>query len=238
MHKHSRTLACTALAVLLCAPAKADVHIVGPTQMVAGKSQVYWAQAWWQWVLGIPTPHNPNYDTSGRDASVNNGGPVFFLAGSFGGPPYSRTISVPYGKPIFFPVFNSFYVAIDQNGNYDPAPCPSPLTLQCALDQAAGALVSKNMSVQVDDISLKAVQLKRFRQTSTSFFSVSLPANNVLNIPINNYNACCASKPIWVEDGYWIALDHLSLGKHVVHFYAQAGSSIFDITDTLNVVAQ
>ena len=81
----------------------ADVQVVPPGDDVAGQSQLFWAQAWWQWALGIPAPNNPLTDTTGADAGVNNGGPVFFLAGNFGGPPRRGRSQFPSGDRSSFP---------------------------------------------------------------------------------------------------------------------------------------
>jgi hypothetical protein len=103
---------------------------------------------------------------------VNNNGPVFFLAGNLSGGVSARTIEVPLGKPIFFPVINSFFVPINLDGTYNPSPCPSPLTLTCAI-QAASFTQAEDMAVQIDSISLGNAQINQFRQTSTSYFGCS-----------------------------------------------------------------
>jgi hypothetical protein len=53
-----------ALTLGVVQPAGATVQIVSPTSDVAGNSQLYWAQAWWQWAMGIPQPNTgqPLYD--------------------------------------------------------------------------------------------------------------------------------------------------------------------------------
>lgn len=224
-------------------PAWATVQIVPPTDDVAGQSQLYWAQAWWQWALGVPAPNNPLSDTTGADAGVNNGGPVFFLAGSLASGVYTRTITVPVGKTVFFPVLNSFFVAIGGDGKFNPSPCSSPLTLTCGLQQVTPLVDSaSNMAVQIDGTPLlNNAQIEAFRQTSTSFFTIPvLPAENVLGVtPIENYDQCCANLPIWVQDGYYVALDDLSVGTHVLQFQGvipgSSGISL-SVTDTLNVV--
>src|SRR5437763_11387933 len=53
-----------------------------------------WSARWWQWLLAIPPNVNPNFDGTSLDpdvATVNDcaqgqSGPVWFLAGTFGGP--------------------------------------------------------------------------------------------------------------------------------------------------------
>jgi hypothetical protein len=214
----------------------ADVQVVPPGNDVAGQSQLFWAQAWWQWALGIPSPSNPLTDATGANAGVDNNGPVFFLAGNQGGAS-ARTITVPVGKPIFFPVINSFYVPINGDGTFNPSPCPSPLTLACAI-QVVSFTQAEKMAVQIDGTpTLDNAEIEQHRQTSTSYFSVALPADNVLGVtgPIE------AGANTWVQDGFYITLDNLSVGTHMLHFQGEgqspAGGSIsLDVTDTLNVV--
>jgi hypothetical protein len=239
-------------------PAWAAVQIVPPGDDVAGQSQLFWAQAWWQWAMGIPQPinpqppnnplppYNPLNDPTGQYAGVNNDGPVFFLAGNaLAGGVWARTITVPVGKPIFFPVLNAFYVPINQNGTYGPSPCTTPLTLACALSVPPSFLIGADMTVQIDGgTPLNTLQIEPFRQTSTSYFSVGLPADNVLGVtPIENYDQCLAAgvgQPcgnLWTQDGFYLTLDDLSVGTHVLHFQGEtsAGFSL-SVTDTLNVV--
>lgn len=246
-------IAAVALTLGIAQPARATVQIVPPGDDVAGQSQLYWAQAWWQWALGIPAPINPLTDTTGQYGGVNNSGPVFFLAAFIsvngsGGPDMdtvSRTIIVPAGKPVFFPVINSFYVPINSNGTYGASPCEDPLTLRCAI-QSTSFTQAENMAVQIDGVPLlDNTQIEQYRQTSTSYFSVALPADNVLDVtPIKNYDQCVATAlgqpcaDLWAQDGFYITLDDLSVGTHVLHFTGEgqspAGGPIgLDVTDTL-----
>jgi hypothetical protein len=85
-------------------------------------------------------------------------------------------------------------VPINGDGTYGPEPCATPLTLACALTVPPSYLVGANMAVQIDGISLDTAQIEQFRQTSTSYFSVALPADNVLDVtPIENYDHCVAT---------------------------------------------
>ena len=72
-----------ALAILTASiPAFAD--IARPGDIIAGHTQLEWAQEWWQWAVGVPAPNNPLLDPTGANAGVNNNGPVFFVAGVTG----------------------------------------------------------------------------------------------------------------------------------------------------------
>ena len=248
MSKHALRLAGVVALTLLIAPeAGAAVSVVAPSADIAGQSQLDWAQAWWRWVLSVPAANNPTADKTGADSGLNNNGPVFFLAGNFGGVS-TRTIDIPAGKPVFFPVVNSFFVPINLDGTYNPSPCASPLTLTCALQQVTPLADSaEDMSVAIDGISLTNAQVKLFRQTSASYFSVGLPDDNVLGVtPITSYDQCsstglspnqsCAN--LWVQDGYYIALNGLSRGTYVLNFQGVIPGSSginLNVTDLLKV---
>jgi hypothetical protein len=231
-----RSLIGIALIFAVAREARADVQILKPDQPVAGQTQLFWAQAWWQWILSIPAATNPGNDQTGAFAATGNNGPVFFLAGTFGGAA-SRTIVVPSGKPVFFPVVHQFFAAIGANGNFDPSPCKTPLTQSCAVDQVTSVInKATNMTVQIDDkiITTTTNPKNMFRETSTSFFVVTLPDNNVLGLPAGTY---FPGNPVWVEDGYYIMLSNLSPGTHSLHWHAEIPTIMFfvDVTDTLNV---
>jgi hypothetical protein len=219
----------------------ADVQIVLPGSEVAGQPQLFWAQSWWQWVLGIPASNNPLTDTTGQFGGVNNNGPVFFLAGNFGGVS-TRTITVPDGKTVFFPVINSFYVPIDGTGAFSPFPPCATLTLTCAIN-AASFTEADSMVVQVDGgpptgVSLDNAAIEQHRQTSTSYFSVDLPTDNVLGVT----GPIAPGANLWTQDGFYITLDDLSVGTHVLRFQGEgqtfSGPINLDITDTLVVVPE
>ena len=50
-----------------------------------GVSYLQWAAKWWQWLLSIPSDTNPAADKTGINCGINQKGPVWFLAGTFGG---------------------------------------------------------------------------------------------------------------------------------------------------------
>jgi hypothetical protein len=82
-------------------------NVIPPGSPVAGISQATLADQWSAWILMTPNANNPlTNDPTGANAGVNNNGPVFRLAGSPGGGFISRTIKVPGGRPLFFPLIN------------------------------------------------------------------------------------------------------------------------------------
>ena len=66
-----------------------------------------WSAKWWEWAFSLPVSVNPLFDTTGALASNGQSGPVFFLAGVISVSGIAeRTITVPAGKALFFPILN------------------------------------------------------------------------------------------------------------------------------------
>jgi hypothetical protein len=72
-----------------------------------------------------------------------------------------------------------------------------------------------------------------FRQTSDSFFDITLPDGNLFGVPAGSYPG------ITVSDGYWVALDGLSPGQHTLNFGGTNGNGFsVQINDTLSAVPE
>src|SRR5262245_36308823 len=59
--------------------------IIPPGARPYGKTYGEWGARWWQWLLAIPAPVNPNLDPTGANCGQGQSGPVWFVAGNFGG---------------------------------------------------------------------------------------------------------------------------------------------------------
>ncbi|WP_406378561.1 hypothetical protein [Streptomyces sp. NBC_01618] len=64
------------------------------------------AARWWQWALSAPDACSPVLDETGELAGWQQPDDVWFLAGTYGGR-VVRRCSIPAGRPVFFPVFNT-----------------------------------------------------------------------------------------------------------------------------------
>lgn len=174
---------------------------------------------WWQWALSIPAPVNPLNDAGdpAPNCMVGQRDPVWFLAGSFG-TPFSRGCSVPEGVPIFFPVVNSVQVNT-------PGVCGQvgELTVQQMRKNNAEFINSiTSMSATLDDKKLAPV---RVRSTS---FATTLPVDNVF-LPFCGGDSPPGVFSPSVADGYWVKLNGLRAGEHVLKFDA-SNSSGFTLT--------
>jgi len=105
--------------------------IAAPWAVVDGKTIGQWSQDWLTWVVKAPSPVADPFNALGdnaselwRNASVGQGGPVFFLAGGTWGTPNPTTpaqvnaephITVPAGKDILVPLVNT--IDVENNGS-------------------------------------------------------------------------------------------------------------------------
>jgi hypothetical protein len=64
---------------------------------------------WLNWALGQPNDDGPISDLTGENCAIGQEGPVWYLAGTFGGP-VVRQCDVPAGKKLFFPLVNRWCV--------------------------------------------------------------------------------------------------------------------------------
>jgi hypothetical protein len=185
---------------------------------------------WWQWALAQPavdvdgTNTNPVLDTTGEFAAVgqeNGIGPankVFFLAGTFGFDAV-RTVTVPAGKALFFPVIN-----FEADNAIDP-PTNNTVPQLRAIAKATIDPVDSSFA------TLDGEPLEIFR-TKSPTFDYTVPDENSL------YDYFGLVGPQFegrirpaVSDGYWVYIPPLPAGEYVLEF----GGGISSIGFSVNV---
>jgi hypothetical protein len=67
-------------------------------------------KSWVRWATKTAWSEHPIADETGEFCGVNQSGPVWYLAGSFG-VPVTRDCDVPFGKALFFPLLNTWIAA-------------------------------------------------------------------------------------------------------------------------------
>ena len=188
------------------------VTVFAPGSVVAGKSIAEWTAAWWTWALQAPVAQNPLADTTGASAGVNNGGPVFFVAGSDGSSgSVTRTFDVPAGRPLLVPMINFF----------DTEPSILDGGKPLADRQAAANIVVNNWLGSVDTASLFA---------SIDGAAVANPAQylevtGLFSMGPTGAGSVIESYGVEVGDlldptksaGYWLMIDGLAPGPHTLH---------------------
>jgi hypothetical protein len=171
-----------------------------PDENPFGKTWGEWSAEWWKWSLSLPKDQNPISDTTGENASYNQGGPVWFLAGTFGGFA-ERSCEIPAGKAIFFPI---------SCNSTSYAECPNFKT-EAELRAFAKADIDqvKTIMATVDGQRLPDSDLRRLESPP---FELDLPEENVVGVS--------PGKTRSTSDGYWVFLRPLAVGKHEIHSFS------------------
>jgi hypothetical protein len=211
-----------------------EAGLVAPNVNVAGKSQNDWAEQWWNWAGNIPEASNPVVETTGAFSHLGDQGPVFFLAGVFNGPtvgPVNRTVTVRENQHLFFPLLNS--ITWDIYSAY-------PDDFERDLIETMGDI--ENLFAELNGVPLgSSTSLLGWLQQSPDNYDQHVLAGGLFNE---------WGDPVGIEQaqqrGYWLMLEPLSVGTHVLHFggraqpngaYANWGPNIQDITYTIQVQA-
>jgi hypothetical protein len=193
-----------------------------------GKTYGEWAAAWWQYVYSIPVSDNPLFDETGANAGVGQSGSVFFLVGVINvSGTANRTITVPPGKALFFPVLNF------ENDNLCP-PNDPPLSVE-ELRAGAKALMdaATDLSCQVDGVPIRDLTSYRVQGP---VFSVTFPDDNIFqffgcDVPTGTYSP-------FVNDGFYLMLEPLPAGPHTIHFHGSIPDASFTLDITYHITVR
>ena len=156
-----------------------------------------WTARWWRWALSIPNDVNPVGDMTGQYCGQKQEGPVWFLAGTFGGKA-ERSCTIPEGKAILFSPINaecSYAENTDLKSESELRNCAKSIQ-----DQVT------QMEVTVDGTKLEDLPKNRIQ---SSIFDFELPKENVFGLPAGTSKA--------VSDGSWVFLKPMSRGNHTIH---------------------
>jgi hypothetical protein len=197
-----------------------------------GNSPKELSASWQQWALSIPTPVNPQLDTTGANCMVGQNGPIWFLAGVFGGSsePITRDCSIPSDKALFFPVANA--VNINTPGVCGQVGELSVRDLRAASADAMSAVT--DFSVELDGESVN----KLVKSIRSEAFATVLPEDNVFDAPCQGAGLGNVPAGIYspsVDQGLYVKIDNLKPGSHTLHISAN-GPSPQDVTYHLDVV--
>jgi hypothetical protein len=144
-------------------------------------------------------------------------GHVWFLAGTTGNTDtVTRTCTIPTGTWLFFPVANSFNAA-------------DPGTQSTFAEQQALAVASFGTPTEVAvTIDGRAVQAIPAYLTLSTEFSLQLPQDNIYAAPAGEYKPAAAV-------GYYLMLNPLSPGNHVVTIHANVSGTVIDVKYYLRI---
>jgi hypothetical protein len=197
-------LSALGLALALAGPAQADVIVVDPHSVVAGKTIGAWTADWWNWGGSFLRDTNPIFDRTGQFANLNQSGPVFFVGGSRSTEPQpvDRTFNVPGDKYLLIPLINW----VVGNGVDDPA---FPDTRAEARAVTTGTISPAQLFFEVDGVPITG--LASHREETPDFFTITVADNFPAIGPPGTYTDGFA-------DGYWVMLAPLGGESHVLHF--------------------
>jgi hypothetical protein len=202
--------------------------ILPPQSHPYGKTYGAWGAEWFKWLYSIPVDRNPITDPTGEFGSLNQSGPVWFLAGTFG-TTAERTLTIPEGKGLFFPIFNYFNDYPCPDSTFHPAPGQ---TLEAFLAEGAAGVIdlATALAVQVDGVELQ--NPFNYRAASHLVTFTADPSWVALD-------PCVTGQPQFgVSDGYWVMLAPLPKGEHTIHILATVDAWGFrlDVTYHLTVL--
>lgn len=183
-----------------------------------GKSYEEWVRLWWKWLISIPKEKNPAYDHTGELCATSQDNPhVWFLAGTFGGPA-DRKCVIPQGKAILFPIIN-------YESSFADAPSirsEEELEEQCRheIDQIGDIYAS---------VDGKEIDIQNYRVQSRCF-TIDIPSNNCLGA-VNGTTRIAS-------DGYWLFIESLSVGDHVLKSFGSCLAGRIKIGCTFHLSIQ
>jgi hypothetical protein len=185
---------------------------------------------WWQNALSIPTSVNPLLDTTGQSCMLGQRDPMWFLAGNAFGVATARTCTVPAGETLFFPVINNVVFN-------SPGICQSDVSY--SVDELRAQIApfidsATNLYVKVDGKRVSGLM-----RIKSDVFATALPDDNLFNAPCTSQGLGTIPAGVYspsVDDGYYVLLKPLSIGRHVLHIHAESQGFVLDVTYTLIVV--
>jgi len=164
-----------------------------------GRSYEEWIRLWWKWLISIEKDKNPAFDHTGQlCATSQHSQQVWFLAGTFGGPTVRKCI-IPKGKAILFPIIN-----------YECSFADAP---SIRSEEELEARCRQEMD-QIGDIYAsvdgKKIEVRDYRVKSKCF-NISIPPNNCLG--------ATGGETKIASDGYWLFIEPLPTGNHVIRSF-------------------
>ena len=216
--------------------------IAPPASSPYGHTYNEWAALWWRWAYSIPFDVNPVADATGEFAAVGQDGPVWFLAGTFGGT-VTRTIEIPAGKGLFFPVVNSAWVTTCVG---------EPRTIEDGVPYVSPQIDASTFSAAIDGVPVQNLSdyraLSPLFCTSLAIIGIYTPEDLVATCPGGTSNPNCTDLPNPAEhfgpedgfgpaiaDGIWLMLAPLKPGVHTIRFTASRSDFSLDVTYNITV---
>jgi len=204
-----------ALLALSAQPAHADhpdnPGSIPPHGQPYGMSYGEWGAAWWQWAGAFPLGADPITEGDGPvefgDADDQPAGPVWFLAGNFGGP-VERSLTVPAGKALFLPLVNFVF--------WSPEDCEFLKLTRCRatdLKHKLREIQDQTVDLEMTVDGVDYVGLDAYTGLSKAF-PLSITAGDLFNA----FGYEPGVRDPSVSGGHWMMLGPLAPGEHTLHW--------------------
>ena len=202
-----------------------------PAATLYGFDYADWAAKWWQWTLSQSTDQT-NF-VSGPIA-----GPVQFLAGSPASDTETRSVQVPAGVALFFPILSTY---ADNSG------CPtftSNTVAQLQAEADGNWSYVTEATCTIDGVAVAGLD----NPQTTSYFTEATPfsyttalSDSILYTPAYDLTCIPGGTTIGpaVADGVYLMLAPLAPGKHTLHFTGIVGPTnapFLDVDLTYQIV--
>jgi len=212
----------------------ASVAAAGPNPLPVnsnafGKGYDQLAANWLEWVTAIPNATNPLFDATGAYAAIGQSGKVWFLAGTTSSGATTRTITVPTGTALFFPIVNYFWINTPETGDAPWSPDQEALArgvLAYVVDTAG------NLVLEIDGKPYAKVNTLRVASSVGYCTPPTAAEDNLFGVALNPGQHEC------VADGYWALLPPLSVGEHTIRFAGEVAAVGFALDVTYNVTVR
>jgi hypothetical protein len=198
------------IGTLLAAAVSAQHGVAPPRSRPEGHSYAQWSVRWWQWYLSLPVAGHPGTvdPTTPFDVREGQHGEVWFLAGALNflsSPPTGplpptilRTCTIPAGTSLFVAILDSEWSDLEGYPTEQ--------------DQRDTAVFFANHDINqyftVDGVPVQNINSFRFSTPQFSFWAPNPWINSPSPSGIGHA----------VADGYYVFLNPLPVGHHVIHY--------------------
>lgn len=201
------------------------LEVVAPGKPYAGVSQADWGFRWWQWVMTFNFASNPVTDPTGALCGQKQQGPVWFLAGDFGGK-MERSCTVPEDKALLVPIYNLF----------DDYPCPDP-SFKPAKGQSLEDFLTKDALSLLGTPSLLDLAIDgRSVPHPEDYLAVSRLGKFTADLSWLASDPCVTGKEQEAVSAGWYMILKPGEGRHDLRIRAEgSGGFSLDVTYHLNL---